>query len=783
MQPTRPHPLTGKEILFTRQRHDAKRAGLHWDYRLVLGDKAYSWATKKELPEPGKAIILFETPVHDAVYALRKRIYIPPGQYGSGTTTLDFVRKAKVDQETEPGKIVFSTRDGERYLIKRLDETKYGQASWLFKNLTEYKEGKDSTFTHDGNDYSVDEALAQVKGQKSTPTKVSNLDWILEHGTPDQKRLDKADLKFPLLATSYQDKLAVVDGYHRLAKAKQEGIEELPVRFVDTSKLNKYTRQILKEAALSAIGQALDNKSEDFHYENGNILTDETSRIKNYSRLSKIKKSKGYEHSSHGLNIKKFGKDYLAELDHGVKDNVGRTAPLNIVFNKEDVDGVKGVIHKANNYHKLDNVTGWDPHRAHTDIRSAIDKVDKMARNRLLKRVGLGVGIIGLGALGAKLYLNKKQKEEGHGKQAALSELESRFKPDLTPDQMERLGVLRHKGSQYGEGAGKDNFFGVSASMPTWPDKWHNEEHPQGWYQWYKGYSEGKRTSDDERQIKRWLSFKARHLAQLQKADPTLENLSVQPKRRQALLNWAIGPGIKLEKEAGMNKYLVKIAKKEKSNVLNRIDDGVTGLAAIGIGAGLTADSPGDILGYKTVYHGTHKKNVDSIKKHGLQPSQSRSNPFGEMARKNAGKVPNHDDILKNSLAGMDHDKSFVSSSKAQVRQEYVKPHGKDGAIVKLRIPSYKYNKMHTDSSYGLSGDARHYGTYTRAGVPASYVKGGSKYGIHNYLNKNKILTYLGHKENRITALTGIGKALGGAALIGIGGSFIKDAIKPTDKK
>jgi hypothetical protein len=126
---------------------------------------------------------------------------------------------------------------------------------------------------------------------------------------------------------------------------------------------------------------------------------------------------------------------------------------------------------------------------------------------------------------------------------------------------MEILGTLRHKGSQYGEGEDKDNFFGVRASLDTWPDKWHNEQHPRGWFQWYKGYSEGKRTDDDERQIKRWISFKARHLAQLQKADPTLENLSIQPKRRQALLNWAIAPGINVEEEVEKkNKYLEKIA-------------------------------------------------------------------------------------------------------------------------------------------------------------------------------------------------------------------------------
>lgn len=130
-----PYPTKEEEILFTRQRHEADRAGLHWDYRLVHGDKAYSWATKKQLPEPGKAILLFEQPVHDRSYALSQRVEIPKGEYGAGTTTLDFVRKAKLTPDGE-GKMVLTTGSGERYLLKKMEDGKYGDKAWLFKNLT-----------------------------------------------------------------------------------------------------------------------------------------------------------------------------------------------------------------------------------------------------------------------------------------------------------------------------------------------------------------------------------------------------------------------------------------------------------------------------------------------------------------------------------------------------------------------------------------------------------------------------------------------------------------------
>jgi len=280
------HPLSGQQILFTRQRHEADRMGLHWDYRMVLGDKAYSWATKKELPEPGKSILLFEQPVHDREYALSKKVVIPKGEYGGGVTYLDWVRKATVEPQDDEDKLVISTKDGSRFLLKKLDETKYGKGKpWLFKNL-------------------------------------------------------------------------------------------------------------------------------------------------------------------------------------------------------------------------------------------GLEKKATMNSNKYLTKIAV-----------------------------SSEEVRTKFRPDLTPDQMQRLGVLVHKGSQYNDGDPSGNFFKVRASLDKWPDTWHNQEHPQGWYQWYKGYVAGKRTDDDERQMKRWISFKARHLAQLQKADPTLQDLSVQPKRRQALLNWGIAPGIDVDKE------------------------------------------------------------------------------------------------------------------------------------------------------------------------------------------------------------------------------------------
>lgn len=135
------------------------------------------------------------------------------------------------------------------------------------------------------------------------------------------------------------------------------------------------------------------------------------------------------------------------------------------------------------------------------------------------------------------------------------------FNPDLTPEQMDALGVL--SGIYNDKDPKTGNFFGVEASMKQWKEKWLHESAPMGWYEWYQGYASGKRGPDDERQIRRWYLFKARHLAQLQKADPELTHLDIQPRRRQALLNWGIAPGINVDRalETGsVNKYLEKSA-------------------------------------------------------------------------------------------------------------------------------------------------------------------------------------------------------------------------------
>lgn len=137
---------------------------------------------------------------------------------------------------------------------------------------------------------------------------------------------------------------------------------------------------------------------------------------------------------------------------------------------------------------------------------------------------------------------------------------DSRFKPELTPKQMLALGVF---GGRYMRDCIKEfprdwfsraklhpkgkrghdkrlNYFSVDASQPlsVWQRKgWIRRQDPRGWFQWYCRYYMGRRSDDDERQIKRWLAIR-RHIAQIQN-NCRIGDIRCRPRQRQALLHWA----------------------------------------------------------------------------------------------------------------------------------------------------------------------------------------------------------------------------------------------------
>jgi hypothetical protein len=114
-----------------------------------------------------------------------------------------------------------------------------------------------------------------------------------------------------------------------------------------------------------------------------------------------------------------------------------------------------------------------------------------------------------------------------------MSNNQLQFTPDYTPEQLKAMDVYKEV---YGPKEAPR-----LASLSQWPDSWYNEADPHGWLQWYNRYSKGRRIDDDERQIKRWNAFKARHGGNMFQEDPT-------PRRAYALRNWAVDP-LKLVKD------------------------------------------------------------------------------------------------------------------------------------------------------------------------------------------------------------------------------------------
>ena len=131
---------------------------------------------------------------------------------------------------------------------------------------------------------------------------------------------------------------------------------------------------------------------------------------------------------------------------------------------------------------------------------------------------------------------------------AAWAKLSAEFKPDYTPEQLEHLGV--YDALYRGQGP-------RLASLGEWKPEWVSEHDPKGWAQWYKRYTSGRRIpEEDDRQIKRWASFKARHGGPFAK-NPT-------PRRGWALRNWGIDPAqlVAPEEQQGVTEMLDEYQRK-----------------------------------------------------------------------------------------------------------------------------------------------------------------------------------------------------------------------------
>jgi hypothetical protein len=213
----------------------------------------------------------------------------------------------------------------------------------------------------------------------------------------------------------------------------------------------------------------------------------------------------------------------------------------------------------ALNMDTLDSILEWVVKNSEDLTQESIDFVTFMYKNGFsrLKDFKLGATFGGENVGGYWTVVSEP----------GVLEVKSVFQPNLTPDQMLRYGVF---GGKYIESFYKDlpiewillalvadklrplsknpdpsvNRYKIIShqSLSEWQEKgWLHPQDPMGWFQWYIRYYLGRRTDNDEEQIKRWNRFR-RNVTQIQN-NPD-DDTSKQ--RRQSCLQWAYNPNKKL---------------------------------------------------------------------------------------------------------------------------------------------------------------------------------------------------------------------------------------------
>lgn len=156
-------------------------------------------------------------------------------------------------------------------------------------------------------------------------------------------------------------------------------------------------------------------------------------------------------------------------------------------------------------------------------------------------------------------YTDKYQKNYRYILSESIGKnFDPEFKPELTPKEMLEIGVFggvyfndkpsdlpktwfkKAKFSPSGEKQKELNYFGVNASqsLEVWRRKgWIHSQDPRGWFQWYCRYYLGRRSEDDQRQIRRWKAYR-RHLTQII-INCRSGDQFCRRKQRQSLLHWA----------------------------------------------------------------------------------------------------------------------------------------------------------------------------------------------------------------------------------------------------
>ncbi|XP_052807409.1 uncharacterized protein LOC128236534 [Mya arenaria] len=136
---------------------------------------------------------------------------------------------------------------------------------------------------------------------------------------------------------------------------------------------------------------------------------------------------------------------------------------------------------------------------------------------------------------------------------------------ELPKDWLEGLSLSKQVSNpKYDVGV---NRYGVKCggSLEMWEESgWMHKQDPYGWFQWYCRYYQGRRTSDDDRQIGRWLRcagdtgrWRGNLISKCYKSGKAFDNRVVSPVVRQTLQHWAYQLN-KEDFEAGVKRMKAK---------------------------------------------------------------------------------------------------------------------------------------------------------------------------------------------------------------------------------
>jgi len=117
---------------------------------------------------------------------------------------------------------------------------------------------------------------------------------------------------------------------------------------------------------------------------------------------------------------------------------------------------------------------------------------------------------------------------------------------ELPQNWLEGLNIKLQVGSPIYDPKRNTHKVKCGGDLDMWESSgWIVKQDPYGWFQWYCRFYLGRRSSDDERQIKRWKNctgpkgrWKNNLIGKIVKSGSAYDNMSVSPMVRQTLQHW-----------------------------------------------------------------------------------------------------------------------------------------------------------------------------------------------------------------------------------------------------